>query len=234
MFINRKPFLKPLNPWELLVPFPWLIISLLKEMFKKDKGKRFTILGERASGKTTLHYFLTNGEIYFGEYKQTTREKTPKNTLRLEELELIVEESVDIGGARDMRDQWERLIRESDVVCYLIRGDKVYENDKSYIELVRDHIAQILPDKEGDYPLYLLITHLDKIPQYTEKSDVVKERIGETLKTSAFRKGTMALYGSLKTQEETEQLAHQLMYDILEKSESGKKIRDFYGGSVIY
>lgn len=102
MLIDRNPFLKPLNPWESLVPFSWLIIPLLKEMFKKDKGKRFTILGERASGKTTLHHFLTKGEIYFGEYKQTTREKTPKNTLRLEELELIVEESVDIGGASIM------------------------------------------------------------------------------------------------------------------------------------
>ncbi len=225
MLINRNPFLKPLNPWESLVPFSWLIIPLLKEMFKKDKGKRFTILGERASGKTTLHHFLTKGEIYFGEYKQTTREKTPKNTLRLEELELIVEESVDIGGASIMRDQWERLIRESDVVCYLIRGDKVYENDKVYIELVRDHIAQILSDKEGDYPLYLLITHLDKIPQYTGNPDVVKERIGETLKTSAFKKGTMALYGSLKTQEEAEQLVHQLMYDILKNSKTTQMIR---------
>ena len=216
MIINRNPFLTPLNPWVTLVPFSWLIIPLLKEMFKKEKGKRFTILGERASGKTTLHNFLTKGEIYYGKYKQTTREKTPKNTLRLEELELIVEESVDIGGARDMRDQWERLIRESDVVCYLIRGDKVYENDKSYIELVRDHIVQILPDKEGGYPLYLLITHLDKIPQYTEKSDVVKERIGETLKTSVFRKGTMALYGSLKTQKETEQLVKELLNNLKE------------------
>ena len=216
MLINKNLFLKPLNPWESLVPFSWLIIPLLKEMFKKEKGKRFTILGERASGKTTLHHFLTKGEIYFGEYKQTTREKTPKNTLRLEELELIVEESVDIGGASIMRDQWESLIMESDVVCYLIRGDKVYENDKSYIELASYHIVQILSDKEGGYPLYLLITHLDKIPQYTENSDVVKERIGETLKTSAFRKGTMALYGSLKTQEETEQLVKELLNNLKE------------------
>lgn len=94
-----------------------------------------------------------------------------------------------------------------------------------YIELVRDHIAQILYYEKEEFPLYLLITHLDKIPQYTENSDVVKERIGETLKTSAFRKGTMALYGSLKTQEETEQLAHQLMYDILKNSKTTQMIR---------
>ncbi len=218
MILFIIPFIIPLIP-VIIGGLALLIggfVMLKDEEKEKLKGKRFTILGERASGKTTLHHFLTNGEVYYGKYKQTTREKTPKNTLRLEELELIVEESVDIGGARDMRDQWERLIRESDVVCYLIRGDKVYENDKSYIELVRDHIAQILPDKEGDYPLYLLITHLDKIPQYTEKSDVVKERIGETLKTSAFRKGTMALYGSLKTQKETEQLVKELLNNLKE------------------
>ena len=188
------------------------IIDSLKD------NRRFTILGERASGKTALHRFLTTGEVYMGEYKQTTREKISKNTLKLKEYELIVNESVDIGGAEDMRDKWEKLINESDVICYLIRGDKVFEGDRKYIDLIKVHISQILNAKKPEQKLYLLITFLDIIPQYSEDADMVKKQIDETLKTSAFKKGTKAIYGSLKTQEETERLVYELITDILENS----------------
>lgn len=190
-------------------------------------AKRFTILGERASGKTTLHHFLTTGQVYMGEYKQTSREKTAKNLLKLKNLELIVNESVDIGGAEVMRGQWEKLINESDVICYLIRGDKVFEGDRKYIDLIKAHISQILDTKKPEHnsnaekavqKLYLLITFLDMIPQYSEDADMVKKQIDETLKTSAFKKGTKAIYGSLKTQEETERLVYELITDILESS----------------
>ena len=190
-------------------------------------NKRFTILGERASGKTTLHHFLTTGEVYMGEYIQTTREKTAKNTLKLKDLELIVNESVDIGGAEVMRGQWEKLINESDVICYLIRGDKVFEGDRKYIDSIKEHISQILNTEKAVQnsntekvvqKLYLLITFLDMIPQYSEDADMVKKQIDETLKTSVFKKGTKAIYGSLKTQEETEQLVCELITDILENS----------------
>ena len=190
-------------------------------------AKRFTILGEKASGKTTLHHFLTTGQVYMGEYKQTFREKTAKNLLKLKDLELIVNESVDIGGAEVMRGQWEKLINESDVICYLIRGDKVFEGDRKYIDLIKAHISQILDTKKPEHnsnaekavqKLYLLITFLDMIPQYSEDADMVKKQIDETLKTSVFKKGTKAIYGSLKTQEETEQLVCELITDILENS----------------
>ena len=181
-------------------------------------AKRFTILGEKASGKTTLHHFLTTGQVYMGEYKQTSREKTAKNLLKLKDLELIVNESVDIGGAEVMRGQWEKLINESDVICYLIRGDKVFEGDRKYIDLIKAHISQILDTKKPEQKLYLLITFLDIIPQYSEDADMVKKQIDETLKTSVFKKGTKAIYGSLKTQEETEQLVCELITDILENS----------------
>jgi len=190
-------------------------------------AKRFTILGERASGKTTLHHFLTTGQVYMGEYKQTSREKTAKNLLKLKDLELIVNESVDIGGAEVMRGQWEKLINESDVICYLIRGDKVFEGDRKYIDLIKEHISQILNTEKAVQnsntekavqKLYLLITFLDIIPQYSEDADMVKKQIDETLKISVFKKGTKAIYGSLKTQEETEQLVYELITDILENS----------------
>ena len=90
-------FMIPLILWLLPVVLPaivgglvgGIVVSIIDEMNKV--AKRFTILGERASGKTALHHFLTHGEVYLGEYKQTQSDKTSKNTLRLKDLELVIQ-----------------------------------------------------------------------------------------------------------------------------------------------
>ena len=240
--------------WWFLTPLFWgaigglvggIVASIIDEMNKV--AKRFTILGEKASGKTTLHHFLTTGEVYVGEYKPGSSGKvTPKNILKMRDLELVVKESEDIAGGKQYRDQWNLLVKEADVICYLIRGDKVYAENREYISLIKEHIAQIQDAKEdkehiaqmhdakedkehiaqmhdakkGSQKLYLLITYLDTIPEYNEKAEVVKERISEILKTSAFKRDTKAIYGSLKTQETTELLVEQLIDNILKDSKN--------------
>ena len=218
-------FMIPLILWLLPVVLPAIVgglagglaVSIVNELTKV--AKRFTILGERASGKTALHYFLTHGEVYLGEYKQTqSGGKTSKNTLKLKDLELVIKESADIGGAEVMRDQWSLLMKESDVICYLIRGDKIFKGNREYTSLINEHIAQILDSKEEKQKLYLLITFLDTIPQYLENADTIKEQIHNSLRTSVFKPGTKVIYGSLKTQEDAEQLVSELISNILEDS----------------
>ena len=188
------------------------IIDSLKD------NRRFAILGDSASGKTTLLNFLTEGEVHMGEYKQTENEEyTKKNTLKLKDEKLIVEEGVDIGGADEHRNQWEGLIEKANVVCYLIRGDRVFAQKKDYISLINEHISLILDFKKEEQKLYLLITFLDVIPQYLEDADTVKKQINDTLKTSAFRKGTKVIYGSLGTKESAENLVYRLIKDISKK-----------------
>lgn len=182
-------------------------------------AKRFTILGEKVSGKTTLHHFLTTGEVYVGEYKPGSSSKvTPKHILKMKDLELVIKESEDIAGGKQYRDQWDSLIKQADVICYLIRGDKVYAENREYISLIDEHISQIFEAKKEAQKLYLLITYLDTIPKYQEDAEIVKEQISEILETSAFKKNTKAIYGSLKTQESTELLVEQLISDILKDS----------------
>ena len=212
--------------WWFLTPLFWgaigglvggIVASIIDEMNKV--AKRFTILGEKASGKTTLHHFLTTGEVYVGEYKPGSSGKvTPKNILKMRDLELVVKESEDIAGGKQYRDQWDLLIKQADVICYLVRGDKVYAEDREYISLINEHIVQILGAKKETQKLYLLITYLDTIPKYQENAEVVKEQISEILKTSAFKKNTKAIYGSLSTQETTELLVEQLINNILKDS----------------
>ena len=214
-------FMIPLILWLLPVVLPaivgGLVGSIIDEMNKV--AKRFTILGERASGKTALHHFLTHGEVYLGEYKQTkSSDKTSKNTLKLKDLELVVKESTDVGGAEVMRDQWSLLMKGSDVICYLIRGDKIFKGNREYTSLINEHIAQILDSKEEKQKLYLLITFLDTIPKYLENADTIKEQIHNSLRTSVFKPGTKVLYGSLKTQKDAEQLVFELISNILEDS----------------
>lgn len=218
-------FMIPLILWLLPVVLPaivgglvgGIVGSIIDEMNKV--AKRFTILGERASGKTALHHFLTHGEVYLGEYEQTkSSDKTSKNTLKLKDLELVIKESADIGGAEVMREQWSLLMKGSDVICYLIRGDKIFKGNREYTSLINEHIAQILDSKEEKQKLYLLITFLDTIPQYLENADTIKEQIHNSLKTSVFKPGTKVIYGSLKTQEDAEQLVSELISNILEDS----------------
>ena len=218
-------FMIPLILWLLPVVLPaivgglvgGIVGSIIDEMNKV--AKRFTILGERASGKTALHHFLTHGEVYLGEYEQTkSSDKTSKNTLKLKDLELVIKESADIGGAEVMREQWSLLMKGSDVICYLIRGDKIFKGNREYTSLINEHIAQILDSKEEKQNLYLLITFLDTIPQYLENADTIKEQIHNSLKTSVFKPGTKVIYGSLKTQEDAEQLVSELISNILEDS----------------
>ena len=193
-------------------------ILAIAEALETLKGKRFTILGETASGKTTLHHFLTTGKVYLGEYKQTLLEEdTAKNTLLLKDSKIVIRESVDIGGADEYRNSWKKLVEEADVVCYLIRGDKVFNRDKGYISLINEHISLIFDFKRKEQKLYLLITFLDIIPQYSQEGDIIRKQIAETLKESAFKAGTVAIYGSLKTQEDTERVVTQLLRDVLDK-----------------
>lgn len=80
--------------------------------------------------------------------------------------------------------------------------------------MINEHISLILDFKKEEQKLYLLITFLDVIPQYLEDADTVKKQINDTLKTSAFRKGTKVIYGSLGTKESAENLVYRLIKDI--------------------
>lgn len=183
---------------------------------KHLKRQSFCILGERASGKTVLHHFLSHGEIFVGKYEQSIKNKTKKNTLRLKDCKFRVAESEDIGGSETFRNQWKELIQNSDHVCYIVRGDKIYNDDGSYSSKILDHINQILDFKQSEKKLYIIVSHLDKIENYKENREKIFQSIENKLKTTIYKKGTQVIYGSLKGEQETKKVVEELISNIID------------------
>ena len=104
---------------------PLLIIGLIAAIFggaaiyrvqiNNIKGKRFTILGTRASGKTSLHKFLSEGELP-KEYIASGEEKIKDNYFKLKHLNLRIKSSIDIGGNVVYEQRWKSLIEDGDYI----------------------------------------------------------------------------------------------------------------------
>lgn len=198
-------------------PFVYLAYSAYKMIKKMLKGKRFAILGERASGKTVLHQFLSSGKLP-SDYIQTTQAKVKGGyVIKLDDLELKVEEGIDIGGSEDFRDRWESIISEADVVCYIIRTDKVFENDREYIAKVErhvDHILGVINRTKPNLKLFLINSHCDKSRMYYSNTDTfVKEAQSRLIKIN--RPNTVMFYGSLANQTEAGKLVGQIISKII-------------------
>lgn len=190
----------------------------IAKLLKNLKGGSFCILGEKGVGKTVLHEFLSCGEITTKAPKMTiTTKKTKKNILKLEDCEFEIKESKDINGSEDYRDLWEGLIKKSDYICYLVRGDKIYNNDNVYSKKVLEHVNHIFDFKPEQKGLYILVSHLDKIEGYFNDAATINEKINHELKTSIYKQGTKVIYGSLKDNSETKKIVTQLINHIMEK-----------------
>lgn len=192
----------------------------LTKLLNRLKEGSFCILGERGSGKTTLHHFLSYGEILTGKYKQTTSKKTKKNTLKLEDFKFKIKENIDIGGSEIFKNEWKGIIKDSDYVCYIIRGDKIYSNDKIYIKEILEHVNLIFDFKTKEKKLYLIVSHLDKIKEYNTEPDIIIKKIGNVLKTTVLKKGTKVFYGNLKNLSGTREIVTSLINDIMKSKKN--------------
>ena len=182
------------------------------------RGKRFAILGARASGKTTLHKFLSEGKIS-AEYVKSTEDKVKDNHFKLKHLSLRIKSATDIGGSEDFISRWENIISQADYICYIIKADKIEENDKEYIIKVKAHIDLILnrmkDHKIENKNLHLIYSFCDLIPQYLEDNDkFIESFIKRNLEIN--RKGTVSFYGSLNNSTNAEELCVKLLSKISE------------------
>ena len=183
------------------------------------KGKRFTILGTRASGKTSLHKFLSEGELP-KEYIASGEEKIKDNYFKLKHLNLRIKSSIDIGGNVVYEQRWKSLIEDGDYICYLIRIDKLHnENDTEYRNKILRHINLILKhmnteNKQG--PLYLIYTFCDFIEDFDSNSDEFLEKF-KLKNIDLFPENTASFFGSFKDNKGAEALCISLLGKISEK-----------------
>ena len=177
------------------------------------KGKRFTILGTKASGKTSLHKFLSEGELP-SEHITTLEEKVKDNYFKLKHLGLRIKSSTDIGGDIRFEQRWKDLIGKGDYICYMIKMDKICSSDEAdYRSKVVRHIQLILKhmqDAKIESPLYIVYSFGDLVEGF--KSD--EEKFVESFMKNnleLFPDNTASFFGNLKDKKSAENLCINLL-----------------------
>ena len=198
-------------------------------IIKYLKGKKLAVLGERKVGKTTLIKFLTEGSIP-EEYEATNDpRRVSGRRFQLRDLELTIQDTRDVPGRRGY--VWEKIVKDADIVLYLLRVDRLMEGHRPTESRVQKDIGQIkrwLADNPKDFPLFMIGTHCDLTdPDLTALSpDQIGDYEDNVRKMAIFQhiellgggesKVTLML-GSLKTEATTEALVYRLFKRIEEE-----------------
>jgi hypothetical protein len=173
------------------------------------KGKRLAVLGERRVGKTVLIKYLTTG-VLITDYEQGTEvRRTKQNKLKMGDLCLRIKKSKDVPGAKVDYPRWKALHANSDLTLYLFRADLVLNNDQEVLQRIEDDLAQIRRWRsEKERPLFLIATHCDLDPEYSEYASGRTGEYRDRIATNPGMNRAMQLsdhapliVGSLKTTE---------------------------------
>ena len=151
--------------------------------------------------------------------------KTSRSHIKLEDLELKIEESRDLPGGTPWYADWKNLTEEADIVLYLLRVDKLMAGDKHTEERVKrdmGHIGKWLKASPKEFPLLIIGTHCDlSDPDLTK---LPEDEIGyyvDHVRTMPIFQDIASLgggenkvrfvFGSLKTKDTTEKLVYNML-----------------------
>ncbi len=150
---------------------------------KKVLGKNIVVLGQRASGKTTLLNYLMTGEVVT-EYEQTILGKKIRKTKNFKLSELpwrISSTMMDVGANEDNYKKWRELVRNADVVVYTFRADLWSAEPDLQERNIENQLALIKNELKPTTHTFIVGTHLDKEPYINnlktneEKQEYVQE-----------------------------------------------------------
>jgi GTPase SAR1 family protein len=143
------------------------------------KGKKIAIIGARGVGKTTLFTFLSTGSIP-SSYTQTTySNKTDSIRYKLQDLELILKDSLDMSGSKSAYTEWKKTFLDADIVFYVFKISDVINNNSEAIERINEdmeHIKDWLNEREDKPRVFLIGTHCDLDPEY---KNINSENMGD-------------------------------------------------------
>ncbi len=203
---------------------------------RRLNGKTLAVLGERKVGKSCLIEFLTTGSIPEKYRQNSYAREVSGRRIQLRELELYIPKLTDLPGPEYERYEWREVTNEADIVLYLLRVDKLMEEDVDTEKRVVQDMNQIsrwLKDKPKKFPLFVIGTYCDLTnPDLTA---LPADRIGDygdkVRSMPIFRKIELLgggsskvqfVFGSLKSEASTEELVYQLFYQILRKDKRRK------------
>ncbi|MBC1224864.1 GTPase domain-containing protein [Nostoc sp. UCD121] len=142
------------NQQEATVKAKSVLFEKIREIIAAYRAKRITVLGDRGTGKTTLSKYMSQ---------------------IIEGVNLV-----DTSGDRNFRSLWKEMISESDFIFYLVRVDKLLQQDEHTSTIVENDMAlisQFLRQGQRKVKIFIIGTHCDEDKRYAEYRNI--NRLGD-------------------------------------------------------
>lgn len=190
---------------------------------KKVFGKSIVILGQRATGKTTLLNYLLKGEITLKHEATIGVKKVKISKKKLADLGWDVRlNSIqnDYSGVTSNYEQWLKALKNADIFIYLFKTDEWILDEGAVETQIEKDIKNIQKDLNGkNIPMFIIGTHLDLLEGIEFDTKDEKIKLIDELQNEAFFKniksrlntGSSKAYlhfGSLKNEEGLNEIIH--------------------------
>ena len=161
----------------------------LKKLFK---GKSIVILGQRATGKTTLLNYLLKGEITLEHEATIGIKKVKVSKKKLAELGWNVRLNStqnDYSGVTASYEQWQKALLNADIFIYLFKIDEWILDEGSVEVQIETDIKNIQKELNGKHiPMFIFGTHLDLLKDIEFNSEQEKIELIDELQKEGFFK----------------------------------------------
>ncbi|MFC2996738.1 GTPase [Acinetobacter sichuanensis] len=162
----------------------------LKKLFN---GKSIVILGQRATGKTTLLNYLLKGEITLEH----------EATIGVKKVKVIKKKLADLGwdvrlnstqndysGVTSNYEQWLKALKNADIFIYLFKIDEWIIDEGSVENQIEKDIKNIQKELNGkNIPMFIIGTHLDLLEGIEFNNQEEKLDLISDLQNEGFFKG---------------------------------------------
>ncbi|MBE9402049.1 50S ribosome-binding GTPase [Acinetobacter albensis] len=159
---------------------------------KKVSGKSIVILGQRATGKTTLLNYLLKGEITFKHEATIGVKKVKISKKQLADLGWNVRLNStqnDYSGVTSNYEQWLKALKNADIFIYLFKTDEWILDEGSVETQIEKDIKNIQKDLNGkNIPMFIIGTHLDLLEGIEFDTQEEKIKLIDELQNEAFFK----------------------------------------------
>lgn len=129
------------------------------------QGKKIAVLGQRAVGKSSLLKcaFEEKDLEDLEKYIQTLISKeVVRKHLKFDELDIRLKTTKDVSGSEEALLEWKTLFSESDIILYLVRTDKLFNNDNEHIERVTrdmEYLGEWMKDSQSKKQVFIVGNH---------------------------------------------------------------------------
>jgi len=173
------PLIIPFLIWGAVALAGVFTVAGLAGFWNDPKKNKLGVLGMQQAGKTRFLRFLQNKPFIEG---QTSRDSHEEFKYKLnDEKEIIISSGIDLGGENLYRGEYNKIIKENDLILYFFDIDKYiknpFENSEYYQRGCNSRFEHIYSQNINNNKTIIIATHRDKF----KFSDIEMKRTFENL-----------------------------------------------------